>query len=67
MSFNPYYSVSQLIEIKFILSKFGHITFDCDMNITHVMKLWSRYVNYLKDNEDEDIDYPGYKFKFNKD
>lgn len=64
MCFAPYYSVNQLIEIKFILNKFARVNFDGDTNIIQVMKLKSRYEKYLEDNEFKDIEFPGYEIKF---
>lgn len=64
MCFAPYYSVNQLIEIKFILNKFARVNFDGDTNIVHVMKLKARYEKYLEDNENKDIEFPDHEIKF---
>lgn len=66
MCFVPYYSVNQLIEIKFILSKFARVNFEGDTNITHVMKFKDLYYKYLEDNEGKDIEFPDYEIKFEK-
>lgn len=64
MCFAPYYSVNQLIEIKFILNKYAKITFSDDMYITHIFKLFDRYKKFIKDNENKDFDYPNLDIKF---
>lgn len=32
--------------------------------LTYLNEQWDIYKKYLKDNENKDIDYPGYEIKF---
>lgn len=67
MCFAPYYSPSQLIEIRFILNKLARIQILEDDSILHVMKLFEQYKNYVKDNDGVDVEFPEYKIDFDSD
>lgn len=32
--------------------------------LNYIRKYWSIYQEYVDNNDDHDIDFPGYKFKF---
>ena len=64
MCFAHYYSVNQLIDLRFILGKYCRISIDPNESIVSVVKLFNRYKSYLDSNEGIDIEFPNYKINF---
>ena len=67
MCFVQYYSVSQLIDLRFILSKFCHLNVYNDDNVSHIVKLFKKYKDYLVNQDGVDIEFPEFKLNFGED
>ncbi len=58
------YSITQLLSLKFNLEKIAKISNFESYPIDEVNKLWSKYLEYLEENENKDMDYPDRQIKF---
>jgi hypothetical protein len=58
------YSTTQLMNLKFNLSKYAKITGFENYPMAEASKLWDLYLQYLEKNENKDIDFPDLNLKF---
>lgn len=58
------YSITQLLSLKFNLSKYGKFQGIEDYPIAEASKLWSMYLEFLEKNNNKDLDFPDLNIKF---
>lgn len=64
MCFAQYYSVDQLIEIRFTLSKLARIQINDSDSILNVLKLFNLYREFVNSGKGIDIEFPNFKLNF---
>lgn len=58
------YSITQLLNLKFNLTKYGKFQNIENYPVADVSELWNLYLKYLEDNENKDLDFPDLNIKF---
>lgn len=58
-------TTTNLLTIKFYLEKYAKLRNLESYTLTYIYELWDMYKDYLKNNKNTDIEFPGYNIKLN--